>query len=63
MTFSASVNVVSVERDGVIIIPKGSTDFKDGDIVTLFGSKDDLAGTKQNFLRSVTGTEVEHKAG
>jgi CIC family chloride channel protein len=52
MTFPAAVNVVSVERDGGILIPKGDTEFKVGDIVTLFGNKDDLAGTQQNFIRS-----------
>ena len=50
LTLPPSVNVISVERDGIIIIPRGSTDFKDGDIITLFGSKDDLAGTKENFI-------------
>jgi len=53
ITFPSSVNVVSVERDGVIVIPRGSTDFRVADIITLFGSKDDLAGTRQNFIRSV----------
>ena len=37
-----SVNVVSVERNGVIHIPRGRTLFQSGDIVTLFGSKEGL---------------------
>jgi CIC family chloride channel protein len=50
LTLPPSVNVISVERNGVIVIPRGSTDFKVGDIITLFGSKDDLAVTKKSFI-------------
>lgn len=34
------VNVVSIERDGVLHIPKGESRFADGDIVTLFARKE-----------------------
>jgi CIC family chloride channel protein len=51
LTLPSSVNVISVEREGVIIIPRGKTDFKVADIITLFGSKDDLVATKENFIQ------------
>lgn len=34
------VNVVSIERNGEIVIPRGSTIFEVGDIVTVFGHKE-----------------------
>ena len=50
ITFPVSVNVISVERDGQIIIPRGNTLFEEGDIITLFGRKEDLKQTKESFL-------------
>jgi CIC family chloride channel protein len=44
------VNVMSVEREGVVLIPKGDTIFVDGDIVTLFGHRDSLADARQEFM-------------
>ncbi|RUM33644.1 MAG: chloride channel protein [Desulfobulbus sp.] len=54
--FPLSVNVISVERDGQIIIPRGNTLFLEGDIITLFGHKDELKATRDNFhyFKSVT---------
>jgi CIC family chloride channel protein len=50
MAFPPDVNVVSVERDGVILIPKGNTVFAAGDVITLFGNKQELEKTKQSFF-------------
>lgn len=50
MSFPDSVNVVSVERDGIIVIPRGNTVFRAGDIVTLFGRTNALQGTKKVFI-------------
>jgi CIC family chloride channel protein len=47
-----SVNVISVERNGQIIIPRGNTCFCTGDIITLFGRKEDLQPTKKSFVGS-----------
>jgi Trk K+ transport system NAD-binding subunit len=44
-----TINVVSVERAGVIIIPRGSTIFAVGDIVTVFGHKDGLNTVREVF--------------
>ena len=44
------INVVSVEREGVLLIPKGDTTFLDGDIVTLFGRREALADARQKFI-------------
>ncbi|WP_028585524.1 chloride channel protein [Desulfogranum mediterraneum] len=45
LELSEAVNVVSIERDGVLQIPRGSSRFASGDIVTLFVRKEavDLA--------------------
>jgi CIC family chloride channel protein len=50
LEFPIDVNVVSIERDGEIVIPKGKTVFQAGDIITLFGSRRELAATKRNFM-------------
>lgn len=44
-----SVNVVSVERSGVLKVPHGSTCFTSGDIITVFGRKDSLVEAKKVF--------------
>jgi CIC family chloride channel protein len=56
ISFSLTVNVISVERDGFVIIPRGNTVFQAGDIVTLFGSKKDLKETKENFKQGPGST-------
>ncbi|MDH3328654.1 MAG: chloride channel protein, partial [Desulfobulbaceae bacterium] len=43
------VNVVSVEREGVIIIPRGETRFAVGDIVTVFGKKEVMKQVQEAF--------------
>jgi CIC family chloride channel protein len=43
------VNVVSVEREGVIIIPRGDTRFAVGDIVTVFGKKEVIRQVQEAF--------------
>jgi len=43
------VNVVSVERGGVLLIPKGDTSFESGDIITLFGCRESLPEAKLEF--------------
>lgn len=44
------VNVVSMDREGVLHIPRGSTCFAVGDIVTLFGRKNILESAQAEFL-------------
>jgi CIC family chloride channel protein len=46
------VNVVSVEREGVIIIPRGDTCFSVGDIVTVFGKKEVIRQVQEAFTGS-----------
>ncbi len=45
-----SVNVVSMDREGVIHIPRGNTIFATGDIITLFGRKNALEQARSEFL-------------
>ncbi len=52
MQLPAPVNVVSVEREGKVIIPEGKTIFLRGDIITLFGKKNDLDRVKQQFVKA-----------
>jgi len=63
LTFPPSVNVVSVERNGIIIIPRGSTLFQAGDIVTLFGSKENLEKTRRDFASPEVSHELKNKKG
>ncbi len=49
IALSRSVNVVSVERDGELLIPNGDTAFENGDIITLFGRLDCLEEAKTVF--------------
>ena len=53
------VNVVSVERGGVIIIPRGNTVFDVGDIVTVFGQRDVMNRVREVFTSSVTQYKEE----
>jgi len=46
---SDAVNVVSIERNGSLLIPKGSSRFKSGDIVTLFARKEAVELAKMQF--------------
>ncbi len=50
-----AVNVVSVERNGMVLIPRGGTRFEDGDIVTVFGRKDSLRQAQEVFTGSGEG--------
>ncbi len=50
-----AVNVVSVERNGMVLIPRGGTRFEDGDIVTVFGRKDSLRQAQEVFTASGEG--------
>jgi len=43
------VTVVAIERSGKTIIPKGSTIFRDGDVVMIFGMSSGLAAAKKIF--------------
>jgi len=45
-----SVNVVSVDRGGELLIPKGDTVFEEGDVVTVFGSREALVETRNIFM-------------
>ncbi len=47
-----TINVVSIERGGIIIIPKGGTSFAAGDIVTVFGHRDVMDKVRSIFASS-----------
>ena len=44
------VNVVSLDREGVLHIPRGNTSFEVGDIITLFGRKNVLEPACAKFI-------------
>lgn len=48
---SDAVNVVSIERNGSLQIPKGSSRFRSGDIVTLFSRKEAVELAKIQFTQ------------
>ena len=50
LNIGESVNVVSMDRGGVIHIPRGQTCFASGDIVTLFGKKSFLGAARTEFI-------------
>ncbi len=50
LKLSESINVVSVDREGVLHIPRGHTYFAIGDIITLFGRKNHLEPTRDQFF-------------
>jgi chloride channel protein, CIC family len=50
LDLSDLVNVVSVDREGVLHIPRGNTCFVTGDIITLFGRKNVLESAEDQFL-------------
>ncbi len=50
IAISRSVNVVSVERNGELLIPHGDTVFESGDIITFFGRTDCLQEAKKVFI-------------
>ena len=50
LELSDSINVVSVDREGVLHIPRGKTCFETGDIITLFGRKNRLEPAMENFF-------------
>jgi chloride channel protein, CIC family len=49
LDLSHNVSVVSVERNGVLIIPQGDTCFAVGDVVTIFARREDLDKARQEF--------------
>ena len=46
------VNVVSIEREGLVVIPRADTRFKVGDIVTVFGKKEVMKQVQEVFTSS-----------
>ncbi len=50
-----SVNVVSVERNGLLLIPRGDIRFEVGDLVTLFAKKEVIDLAKRQFCNPVKG--------
>jgi CIC family chloride channel protein len=53
LSLPRSVNVVSVERGGALLIPKGDTSFEVGDIITLFGRRESLPAAKLEFIGKI----------
>ena len=49
-----TINVVSVERGGMIIIPRGRMRFDAGDTVTVFGRKDAMDRVREIFTNPVS---------
>ena len=56
LQFTEPVNVVSLDREGVLHIPRGNTCFEAGDIITLFGRKNSLKSAKIVFLSGKSET-------
>lgn len=50
LELSKFINVVSLDREGVLHIPRGGTCFDSGDIITLFGRKTFLELTRERFF-------------
>ncbi len=50
-----SVNVVSVKRKEILLIPKGDTSFEPGDIITLFGHRKALVDAQREFTGDGNG--------
>lgn len=46
-----TINMVSIKRGGQILIPRGSTELKVGDVITVYGRLKDIDGIK-DFLNS-----------
>ncbi len=42
----ATVNIVSIRREGQMLIPRGETRLQSGDVVTVYGKKEDITGLK-----------------
>lgn len=42
----STVNIVSIQRAGQIIIPRGETRLQSGDVITVYGKKEDIQGIK-----------------
>lgn len=56
LELTESVNVVSIERNGVLHIPRGSTHFMSGDIVTLFARKEAIKLATSQFTDVAEGS-------
>lgn len=54
LSLPVTVNVVSIERDGRIIIPRGDTVFQAGDVVTVFGRKEAMGQVRKIFTASAS---------
>jgi CIC family chloride channel protein len=52
-----TVNIVSVERGGIIIIPRGRMRFNAGDTVTVFGRRDAMDRVREIFTRPARSGE------
>lgn len=52
MALPRSVNVISLERQGQLLIPNGDTVFEEGDIITLFGHREVLAEAREAFTQN-----------
>ncbi len=62
LNLSESVNVVSMDREGVLHIPRGNTCFAAGDIITLFGRKNSLGPAQAEFTSvKMENDSVKHE--
>lgn len=55
LKLSDSINVVSMDREGVLHIPRGHSCFAAGDIITLFGRKNLLESAEDQFFTGGNG--------
>ncbi len=49
LSIPETVSMVSIRRGGQIIIPKGETRLQSGDVITVYGKKEDLKNIKELF--------------
>ncbi len=52
LTLPHSIKVVSLDREGIVHIPGGDTQFRSGDIVSLFGDKKGIKEAQIEFQRN-----------
>jgi CIC family chloride channel protein len=51
LTLPLSIKVVSLDREGNVHIPRGDTQFRSGDIISIFGDKNGIKEARMEFQR------------
>lgn len=52
-----TINIVSIERAGMIIIPRGRTTFAAGDTVTVFGRRDSMDKVRESLVSTRSSSD------